>query len=701
MGGEVDWRIVAHGGQWYDRLAAAAEISSGTKEPSGRPASASTLEADVESELDAEVTAWRAAVDPDEAGLFGKRLQWEGLDPAGLSEWLPLGNGSERHQQAPPWWWELQQMCRAVQQSVATDWVAQGRDQVESQVAFAPLLAPVAQWNWGRLTESSPAAARVSNSVREALQRGLLVRLSEVCGQALGEDFERSRPAGATIALRLLPEQADRPHPTKRYREWCRDHLDDGLHDLLARYPVLGRLLAHVGAQWRHSTAQLLGRVAHDRALLSERFGIPWTAPLVDVESGLSDPHRGGQGVAVLVFGDGCRTWHLVYKPKDVRIEAQFQAVRAMVGVWLQEGPGDGAGQLTVAPGEGDYGYCSYLAHRPCSDEAELAAFYRNAGRLLATLHLLGATDAHLENLIAVGSQLHLIDAETLLQGRVGAASAAGHIDDPLSSSVLRVGMLPAWLLAGVPARSYDISALGVDTPAESSWQHGWAHLNTDDMVWMRVQTHPRQPVSLPVPAGVANPVRTWTDAIVAGFEEVYQAAMVPSRCEQLVAAIQAFGGLRRRVVLRATRVYALVQQAALTPASLRSANGRAFCLERLTRSSLLAPEPGPQWQALRAELRDMENLDVPYFEQRLGTGIVESAAGPIAGLLPSDGLQEAVARVRGLSERDLDWQRRIIRGSISARFQRVSTLSASEGLGAAPRSESVGERGARGGQGQ
>ncbi|MFM2437868.1 MAG: hypothetical protein RLZ55_685 [Actinomycetota bacterium] len=589
MGGEVDWRIVAQGDRWHDRLAAAAEMSSGTKAPGGRPASPLTLTADadhaaaaaavadVESELDAEVAAWRAAVDPDDAGHFWKRLQREGLDPAGLSEWLPLGKDGDPHQQAPPWWWELQQMRSAVQQSVLTDGAAQGPDPVESHVAFAPLLAPVAQWNWGRLAVSSPAAARVSDSVREALQGGLLLRLSEVCGQALGEDFERLRPAGATIALRLLPEQADRPHPTEQYRKWCRDHLNDGLHELLVRYPVLGRILAQVGAQWRHSTARLLGRVGRDRALLSKRFGIPLTAPLVDVESGLSDPHRGGQGVAALVFGDGCRTWHLVYKPKDVRIEAQFQAVRSMVGAWLEGDPGDDAGELTVAPGEGDYGYCSYLVHRPCSDEAELAAFYRNAGRLLATLHLLGATDAHLENLIAVGSQLHLIDAETLLQGRVGAASAAGDSSDPLSSSVLRVGMLPAWLLAGVPARSYDISALGVDTAAESSWRHGWAHVNTDDMVWMRVEAHPRQPVSLPVPAGVANPVQTWTDAIVAGFEEVYRAAMVPSRREQLVGAIQAFGGLRRRVVLRATRVYALVQQAALTPASLRSANGRAF----------------------------------------------------------------------------------------------------------------------------
>ena len=119
-----------------------------------------------------------------------------------------------------------------------------------------------------------------------------------------------------------------------------------------------------------------------------------------------------------------------------------------------------------------------------------------------------------------------------------------------------------------------------------------------------------------------------------------------------------------------------MIQRAALGPDALRRANSRAFELERLTRSSLLAERPGSHWRVLQAELVDLENLDIPYFEYRLGSTRVESAAGPIEGLLTGDGIEEAVARVRDLCEADLEWQRRIIRGSVRARYQRISAVS-------------------------
>lgn len=710
----LDRRIVQHGHRWPDRLLRAAEVREPAVEsPTLRKSTGAAGPTAAEEAVEADVASWREAVDPAGAGLFAKRLAWAGLDPERLGEWLPMASAPSAPSDAerlPEWWQELEELRAAARSATRDDAPARGRPADASDIPFADLLAPIVSWNAERLARElgTEHRRRVADAAWEGLQNALLQRLAEICAPTLGQEFSLTRTAGANLTLGLLADAgAGAPH-RGRYRAWCRDQLADGFTGILGKYPVLGRLIVVVAQQWRRNTAQLLSRVARDRQLLSARLGVPAAASLVDVEAGLSDPHRGGRGVAVLSFqqllDDGRAdsaepVWRVVYKPKDVRIEAQFQQVLALVGSWVGEAPEplEVVPGAALAEGGGEYGYCSYVRGRPCEGGAELRRFYRNAGRLLAVLHLLGATDAHCENLIAAGPQIHLIDAETLLQpaevdGDDGPAGAGdplspGQVGDPLiADSVLRVGMLPTWVLGGSPPVAYDISALGVESSGSPVVRPGWAHINTDDMVWVRVSEERSQPTSLPVTAGRPNPLADWADTLVAGFEEVYRAAMVPSHREELLGALGGFHGLRRRVVLRATRVYALVQQAALRPRALRDANARAFELERLARSSLLADGPGPLWSVFAAELVDMENLDVPYFDYRLGMDTVDSADGTIFGLIRADGLAQAVDRVGRLSERDLDWQRRIIRSAILARYQRMSSNQAPEGPSAALR---------------
>ena len=296
-----DDRVAANGALWHERLAAAAFASTVPRQAVRRSPPSAAAETDCEDDIN----SWRTAVDPDGAGLFEKRLQWGGLDPGRLSEWLPVGGTSAAAAAGqPPWLPELQQLRRDVRQQALAG-ATEAWDPSEPGAAFADLLQPMVSWNWRRLVEHEPTAKRVTPATGRALRTALLRRLSEVCGRALGAEFDRTRTPGATIALKLLPEATEAMHPNGRYQQWCRDHLSDGLGDLLDQYPVLGRLIVLVGTQWRLNTAEMLTRIEHDRGLLSSRFGIPLTAQLSNIESGLSDPHRGGRSVAVLVFGDG------------------------------------------------------------------------------------------------------------------------------------------------------------------------------------------------------------------------------------------------------------------------------------------------------------------------------------------------------------------------------------------------------------
>ena len=733
-----------------------------------------TLAMDTHAECDDHIAAWRAAVDPDDVGLFEERLLRAGFtnhhvptlltvtadeehscaaagDPAAAGD-----SGPEAHQM-PVWWATLTQLREACRESAAqssanapdpdspritdvSEESATSDDALaepplieanlnetvrldrmladtvayeSADIAFSHLFAPMVAWAWQALCAQCPAAAALPASAARDARRALTSRLSAVSGAALGADFDDTRTAGATIMLRLGPDTATHGTSTRRYRQWCDTNLADGCTRLFDRFPVLGRLVATTCDQWRANMHDMLTRVATDREALAYHFDIPATYALTGIEWGLSDPHRGGRTVAVLSFADANTTpahpdpplqappggaisnshsnsrvtsshaVRVVYKPKDVRIEQRYQNVLGLVESWLGD---DTWRPQTILAMADEYGYAEYVHVQPCEDDAQLKVFYRNAGRLLAVLHLLGASDGHCENLIANGPMLHLIDAETLFEApRVepvtNSADAADSTDstdasNPLAESVLRVGMLPTWSVGGKQQRAYDISALGVDsrdlTPTRSP---GWRYPNTDDMVWAFIETSPSQPTSLPVPIGTPNPLAHHISDVAKGFTEVYRAAMAPEQQAELCAAIEAFRGVRRRIVLRATRVYAIVAEQATSATALSHANLRAFALEHLTRSSLLSPAGHWTWEVCGAELVDMDNLDVPYFDHPLGSQTIETSSGPISGVLPGagDGLTSAVHRVQALDEADLSWQSRLIRGSIRARHTRMT----------------------------
>ena len=55
-----------------------------------------------------------------------------------------------------------------------------------------------------------------------------------------------------------------------------------------------------------------------------------------------------------------------------------------------------------------------------------------------------------------------------------------------------------------------------------------------------------------------------------------------------------------------------------LEPAALRTAVAHGLKLEQLSRSFVLAGEKPLNWPMFRAELLQMERLDIPFFEQMI-----------------------------------------------------------------------------------
>jgi type 2 lantibiotic biosynthesis protein LanM len=633
-----------------------------------------------------QLESWRQIVAPDSPANFDKRLAWEGLD-AGCAAWA-LDPPAEAAPQTPDWW-PLLQALRQAGRDAAVGAAHQQLAERGSRQPFVHVWRPVAglalQTLQQRCVKLEPAL-QLSPPAWLNLADALLERLCNTADQALWELFNQRRTPGQTLLAHLGANgdgTGELVH--EAYDDFVAELLGSGYGLLLAEYPVLGRLLAVVCQLWLEGSEEMLRRLADSRAGLETHFAIAPAATLSAIELGLSDPHSGGRAVAILNFGEGDEPRRVVYKPKDMQVDATYQHYLQALNQASYLEP---LRSLTVLNREG-YGFMEWLEHRPCGSDEELARFYSNAGRTMALLHLLGCTDCHYENLIASGDQLILIDTETLLEADLrdrisddgDNPDLVSDLQTSMQGSVLRSGLLPQWLMAGAGRkRAFDISALGIQPPPPEREMPGWLGLNSDGMMAGRSTTPCELPTSLPVSLGRCQRLSDFIEELCTGFAAQLQEAL--RLRPLLLAALDGFSGQRRRLVARATRLYFTIQRQMLEPAALRNAVAHGLKLEQLSRSFVLASEKPLNWPMFKAELLQMERLDIPFFEHLIDGDELPLPEGlaPIPEFMKSSGLSAARRRLSELDAAEITFQQQLIRGAIAARHPTLAAAPSPAG---------------------
>lgn len=211
-----------------------------------------------------------------------------------------------------------------------------------------------------------------------------------------------SHPAVATLMARLAAE-------------------GDPIQALKAAVPKLdGHLKAEIKG-FETSVKTLMARVAADDAQIGARFhGASSGGALTDVHLTNSDPHKGGNRVAILTFGADSK---VVYKPRDVRIDDAISgSERGALGSSLMQQAGAANSVYKFMPkadADGEYGYVQYLPNREgrnhLVDASHAPAMFHELGRACAALMLAGATDIHHENLMVSDGGMYFTDLEFAL----------------------------------------------------------------------------------------------------------------------------------------------------------------------------------------------------------------------------------------------------------------------------------------------
>ncbi len=460
-----------------------------------------------------------------------------------------------------------------------------------------------------------------------------------------------------------LEEQLEGETPEARFQDFLGKLRDKRYAlEVLERYPVLARQIVLRLEHWLEACVELLRRLASDTAEIAEQCngGRP-LGTVVDVYGALSDFHRGGRSVFILVFDSG---FQVVYKPKPLGLEVAFQQLLG----WIDERGFEPPFRQAAVIDRGDYGWMEMLYTAACEDDAALRRFLERQGGYLALLYVLDGTDFHHENLLAAGEHPMLIDLETLFQPWLNVpdlqdvANAPGA---PLRATVLRANLLPersSW--GNKDVAGIDISGL---TAQEGQFTPRPMLAATDggrDTMRMELQR-------IQIPAGESRArvvgrelaVTEFAEPLEAGFRRLY--ALLAANADAFIERLDTFAGREMRLLFRNTMQYGTVQLESFHPHAL----GNALERDRLF-DSLWLFHPRRPFLAHVAEWEraDLHNGDIPLFVTDANSRDARHWRGErLTGFFADSGIERAARKVRELSPADCERQVAIIRDSFEA----------------------------------
>jgi len=636
------------GGDGWRRGLYLAERTAGTSSADGGSAPG----ADRPSWVPRLIDLWRAEAGLQDDDDFARRLAADGLDAATFE--LLVAELDQPEPAADGAWWQdlLDEVLTAADSTTQAE-----RNRLFgflNQVPFGLVLWPFVRWAW-RVYDtwlSDPDLTALVSSP-DSLTGQFIEGLTEQLANC------EMRVMSLELNIARLQGELTGDTPGERFSAFVGRFTElDEIRRLLAKYPVLGRLLATKVRYWVDATTEAMHRYVADRAALHSLIGAD-PGKVVTVRSTGSDPHRRGRRAFVFAFTDGTR---VVYKSRSLAVDERFQEFVAWANA---EGVTPALPVLRVVD-RGTHGWQEFITAGSCATRSEVRDFYRRQGGYLALLYVLGATDFHRENLIAAGAYPYLVDLETLFHCHEAAQvpeTAAYRAYRIAKDSVLATGLLPFFVSGADGESASDISGLG-GAAGQLSVAEGltWTGIGTDQMRAERAHAEMEGKDNRPTLDGADIRAEDFALDVLAGFERTYD--LLARDRAALGERLRRFDDVPVRYVIRATLLYGLAREAGYHPDYLGNGLHRDRLLDRFWAGLSVLPEMA---RVMRAERADLLDDDVPYFRTTPSSrDLWDSRGDVLAGFFETaTGMDVALARVERMGEQDRQLQSEFIKVSL------------------------------------
>ena len=450
--------------------------------------------------------------------------------------------------------------------------VRQGRRQ-RWPVSLDQILAPAVSFATACLRGTAPRAAQkfLTESAWDDLSRDLSTRLAFALTPTLHVQqnvtkavARNSRPIVQNGERRLAPDN------------------DITLLETTIEFPDLLKTAAQLISVWIDAQRELFARLLRDRADICrvfQRARQPFR--VTHIRARLSDPHDGAKTATMIEFVNRRR---VIYKPRlSGGEELWFEALR-----WLNRNGLRVSFRVPKMLSRRSYFWMEFLQTKGCESPTAVRLFYFRWGAQAALAQILGATDLHRDNWLAVGAQPILVDAELI--GDAEPTSFRGTSNSKHRQS------LPALLQTGLlPFTSRD----------HAGFYRGIAPLDAT------IRKAP-PPNCWPRYGRVAQEPSRYVNDLVSGFEVVAEVFGSPRTAQRFFReVVLQTAGQDQRVLLRATAQYARLLSESFDARNMISAGDRWRHLVRECCASAANRRVG------LAEARSLLRCDIPKFTRR------------------------------------------------------------------------------------
>lgn len=426
---------------------------------------------------------------------------------------------------------------------------------------------------------------------------------------------------------------------------------------LFEQYPVLARRVQMILDHAQEFLKELIERFDLD---FSEILALSKSADDVQITdiSTSGDTHARGRAVALISLSNGKK---VVYKPHSLSID---NAIGQFIH-WLASTSELPELRCAKVIDKKDYGWTEFIEFASCKDLNEVHLFYRRQGIWLAILNLLGATDLHLENVIANGAHPVVVDFEAMLhpppfdQFGLTATDEATRL---MNDSVLALGLLPApRMINGVRV---DISAMGAaeqEMPYNIDQISGWGSTEVSVVKAVNKLQGVR---SRPQLDGKIVAAEDFYDDVIAGFTESYRILQKHRNLlEQSDSPLQPFKRAIVRIVARPTSFYSKLIYDSDHPSALGDSLEKELHFAKLWPQTTLRPE---LLNIIKSEYEQLIQGDIPYFYTTPdSTEVHAEKSGPAFVFLARSGWQRLMSRLASMGEEDLERQIWFVRASL------------------------------------
>ncbi|MEM8701743.1 MAG: type 2 lanthipeptide synthetase LanM family protein [Pseudomonadota bacterium] len=492
------------------------------------------------------------------------------------------------------------------------DWILAALDRPVSvpevsdpALPFKPLFDPLVV-DARRRRDEKVSEDIYANFTEKALQdfdADLVKTAITVCGRGLLDAFTLARHVGGQFPS--TPDTEKGGNSAEPVDVFAAGLKGRRLKSFFLERPVLARLLATVVDQWIDVTALFMNRMGRDMNSISADLlcgGDP--GRVCSIGCGLSDRHRGGQSVYKVTFENGASVG---YKPKDLSIDRAFNA---LIDWMAADGAPASAGTVKVSP-RGGYGWVEWVAHAPCTDEEEARRFFHRSGAMLCLIRMLQGNDFHFENVVARGQVPVPIDLETITHPRIKevepeleSESAFFKTMYQLGDSVASVGYLPNY----IPVPGGGAAKVGGldDYDELDAAQHVDAPANAGEGFNPNLPSLNGRPLS----------VMHYEADLLAGYREMF--AYIDRNGARIAAAggpLDMFENCLIRPVLRATRLYAMIQHRSLARRAVVDGAAWSAEFDMLARISASADGQDPMLTLCHYERKAMAVFDIPFYQ--------------------------------------------------------------------------------------